>query len=82
MPLYFFDIVDGGSQRDDIGTECATHDEVRQAAMQALPDVAREQIPADGDQRTFTVVARSESGEAIYTATLIYSGMWLNRRPG
>ncbi|WP_370875539.1 DUF6894 family protein [Methylobacterium amylolyticum] len=45
MPRYFFDIHDSGSTRDDVGTECADLDAVRQQAMRALPDIAREEIP-------------------------------------
>ncbi|MDR7037054.1 MULTISPECIES: DUF6894 family protein [Methylobacterium] len=81
MPRYFFDVVDGGPHRDDTGSECATLDEVRDAAIQVLPDIAREQIRADGDRRFFTVVARDEEGRAIYTATLGFAGLWLHERP-
>ncbi|WP_336489798.1 DUF6894 family protein [Methylobacterium nigriterrae] len=79
MPRYFFDIQDGGPRYDDQGTECATLEDVRKAAMRVLPDIAREQVPQDGDRRTFTVVARDESGNAVYTATLSFAGIWLTR---
>ena len=80
MPRYFFDIKDGGLQQDDMGTECADLDEVRMAAMKVLPDVAREDIPKDGDRRTFIVVVRDEDGHAVYTATLTFAGLWLKHR--
>ena len=79
MRRYFFDIVDGGSQPDDMGTECADLDAVRKAAMRILPDIAREDIPKDGDRRAYTVVARDADGHAVYTATLTFSGLWLRR---
>ncbi|MER2266353.1 DUF6894 family protein [Methylobacterium oxalidis] len=81
VPRYFFDIVDGGPRRDDTGTECAGMADVRGAAMKVLPDIAREEIPGDGDRRFFTVVARDEAGEAVYTATLSFAGIWLKDRP-
>ena len=80
MPLYFFDIINGGADRDDQGTECASDEDMRLAAIRALPDVAREEIPTDGDRRFFTVVARNEKREAIYTATIAFSGIWLDHR--
>jgi hypothetical protein len=79
MPRYFFDIHDGGSTRDDTGTECADLDEARQMAIQTLPDVAREEIPHDGDRRTFTVLVTDENGRPVYSATLTYTGLWLTR---
>ncbi|UIY45585.1 DUF6894 family protein [Methylobacterium radiotolerans] len=79
MPRYFFDIHDGGPQRDDTGTECANLDAVRQQALRALPDIAREQIPKAGDRRTFTVLVTDEDGRAVYSATLNYTGLWLTR---
>ncbi len=80
MARYFFDIVNGGPLQDDIGTECATLESVREAAMAALPAIAKEQIAGDGDRRSFTVIARDERGEAVYAATLSYVGLWLKRR--
>ena len=82
MALYFFDITDHGPiLRDDVGTECATIEEVRQQARQALPAIAKDEIPKDGERRFFTVVARDGGGHAVYTATLSYSGMRLDERP-
>ena len=77
VPRYFFDIKNGGLQRDKVGTECADLDAVRIAAMKVLPDIAREDIPKDGDRQMFTVVVRDEDGRAVYTATLNFSGLWL-----
>ncbi len=79
MPRYFFDIHDGGSQRDDTGTECTDLEAVRTTAMRLLPDIAREEIPQDGDRRTFTVLVTDESGKAVFSATLNYTGLWLLR---
>lgn len=79
MPRYFFDIHNGGPRRDDTGTECADLDAVRRAALQFLPDLAREEIPKDGDRRTFTVLVTYEDGHPVYSATLNYTGLWLLR---
>lgn len=79
MPRYYFDIHDSGSQRDDEGTECADLDAVRMQAVRTLPDIAREEIPKDGDRRTFTVLVTDEEGHPVYSATLNYTGLWLLR---
>ena len=79
MPRYFFDIHDGGSSRDDEGTECADLDEARLLAIQTLPDIARDEIPQDGDRRTFTVLVTDADGRPAYTATLSFTGLWLLR---
>ena len=79
MTRYFFDIHDGGPSWDDTGTECADLDKVRQLAIRALPDIAREEIPTDGDRRTFTVLVTNEDGRPVYSATLNFTGMWLQR---
>ena len=82
MALYFFDITNHVPiSRDDTGTECASMDEVREQARRALPAIAKDEIPTDGDRRFFTVVARDADGHAVYTATLAFSGMRLDERP-
>ncbi len=81
MPLYFFDIVDGGAHRDDEGTQCADDEAVRRMVRETLPEIAKDEIPADGDRRHFTIVVRDENETPVYTATLSYVGMWLNKRP-
>ena len=80
MPRYFFDVDDTGDlQQDDTGTELADLDAARKMAMRALPDIARQDIPKDGDRRTFTVLVTAEDGQPVYAATLTYSGLWLQR---
>lgn len=78
MPRYFFDIHDGRLQRDDEGTECADFEAARREAMISLPDVARWEIPADGDRQTYTVIVRDEAGTPVYTATLTFTGLRLD----
>ncbi|MGU3536395.1 DUF6894 family protein [Methylobacterium sp. A54F] len=79
MPRYFFDITDGGSHRDDIGTECIDLEAVRREAMRVLPDIARDRVFRDGDRQVFTVVARDADGHAVYMGTLGFSGQLLLR---
>ena len=62
MPRNFFDVQDSGPQKDDVGTDCANLDAVRKAALKILPDIAKEDIPSNGERRTITVIARDEVG--------------------
>lgn len=78
VPRYFFDTHDGAFHRDEDGTECADLDAVRREAMIFLPEIARWEIPKDGNQRAFTVLVRNESGAIVYTGTLTYAGLTLN----
>ncbi|MBE7181394.1 MAG: hypothetical protein INR71_09345 [Terriglobus roseus] len=79
MPRYFFDIHDTGSTRDDTGTECADDEAARVLAIRTLPDIARDEIPKDGDRRHFVVLVTDENGRPTFSATLSYAGVWLNR---
>ena len=79
MPRYFFNVHHPGKiQVDEIGTECATADEVRQSAMLLLPDLAREATPGAGDQFSYVVVVRGENGRPVFSATLSLTGLWLD----
>lgn len=80
MPNYFFDVHnDGKVQKDDTGTECSDWQAVREAAMRFLPDIAREEMPKDGDQRSLVVLVTDENKHPIYSATLSFAGLWLQR---
>ncbi|WP_103985147.1 hypothetical protein [Methylobacterium sp. 190mf] len=63
-------------------TECADFDAARREAMISLPDVARWEIPSDGDRQTYTVVVRDAAGAPIYTATLTFTGLRLSEAAG
>ncbi|MCO6052291.1 hypothetical protein NGM99_21105 [Mesorhizobium sp. RP14(2022)] len=79
MPLYFFDTFDNGQHsRDDLGTLCSSLPNARMEAMKVLPSIAKDEIPRDGDRQAFTVLVRNEDGEAVYSATLTFAGIWLN----
>ena len=77
MPRYFFDVFDGHrTTRDELGLDVADLSQVRHEAIDALPDVAREQLP-DGDDTAFFVLVRDESGQQIFKATLALKAEWL-----
>jgi hypothetical protein len=80
VPLFFFDVQDSGKvQKDGTGTELPDAEAARTAAMRFLPDIAREEIPRDGDQRAFVVLVTDEDGRPVYSATLNFAGLWLQR---
>jgi hypothetical protein len=80
MPRYFFHVdQDGQVQLDDTGTEFATVEEVRGAAMRFLPDLARDELPGDGDRMCLAVTVTDETDRAVYSATLTFDGRWLDR---
>ncbi|GEP12471.1 DUF6894 family protein [Methylobacterium gnaphalii] len=78
MPLFFFDIYNSTLQRDDVGSEFATFEEVRREAMATLPEIARWSIPLDGDTQAYTIRVRNEKGATVYTATLTFAGLRLD----
>jgi len=76
MPRYFFDVFDGEKLvRDETGIELAGLEEVRIAAIDALPDIARDELP-DGDQRQFWVQARDEENRVVFKASLDFKAEW------
>lgn len=75
MPRYYFDLHDGQFIHDDVGVECADFDAVRREAKRALPAMALDVLPKDGDQHNITVIVRDESNRTIYTATLSFTGL-------
>lgn len=76
MPRYFFDVFDGEKLiRDEIGIELAGLENVRIAAIDALPDIARDELP-DGDQRVFSVQARDEENRVVFKASLDFKAEW------
>ena len=77
MHRYFFDIRDGDNLSvDDIGIDCASLDDVRFQAIDALPEIARDELP-DGDHRVFEVTVRDASGKPVFTGRLTLEVQWL-----
>ncbi|WP_233385091.1 DUF6894 family protein [Methylobacterium sp. C25] len=77
MSRYCFDIHDDHSLiRDDVGDECADAKVIRQMAMETLPQIARDEIPKDGDQQAYTVLVRNERNLTLYSgATVLIGGL-------
>lgn len=76
MPRFFIDTDDGDYRlQDDEGFEFPDQGAARKAAVDALPDMARQKLP-DGDRRVFAARVRNENGIIIYVATLTLAGEW------
>jgi len=76
MPRYFFDAFNGDRLiRDEIGIELADLDQVRFEAIEALPDLARDELQ-DGDDRAFAIEARDADNRVLFTARLDFKAEW------
>lgn len=76
MPRYYIDTDDGDFEDiDGEGYELPNAEAARKAAIDALPDMARQKLP-DGDRRVFAAQVRDESGAIVYVATLTLVGEW------
>ncbi len=81
MPRYFFDSSDGREHiRDEIGIDLPDLIAARDEAINGLPDIARDKLPA-GTNRAFTVKVRDETGEYLVEAALTLSLVWRVERP-
>lgn len=79
MERFFFDTNDSGSvARDDEGMDLADRDAARQQALNALPDIARDVLPRDGDRRDMIVDVRDASGRMVFTASLSLVARWVD----
>ena len=76
MPIFFFDTDDGDTRYgDQEGLDLPDKAAARRAALDALPDMARDRMPG-GDQQTFAVSVRNDQGVVIYAANMSLSGEW------
>lgn len=67
---FFIDTSDQDSFiRDETGYEFEDEQAAKAAAIDALPDMARDELP-DGDARSFTTIIRDEAGKPILQASL------------
>lgn len=70
MPRFYIDTSDEELfVRDEDGRDYVDVEAAKQAAVDALPDMAREALP-DGDVRTFLAIVRGEDGRALLQASL------------
>ncbi len=74
MPRFFFDtMTDRVLVRDQIGTELPSWEAARQEAIKMLPDIARDEIPHDGNRREIIADVRDETGRVVFTAQLSFT---------
>ena len=70
MLRYFFDAYDGDRFIPDTnGRALPDLAAAKREAQNALPDIAREALPA-GDQRTFFICVKNEAGQVVLRAGL------------
>ena len=70
MPRFYIDTSDQDCFiRDDSGHDFDDVEAAKAAAVDALPDMARDTLP-DGDSRTFLAIVRGSAGEALLQASL------------
>jgi uncharacterized protein DUF6894 len=83
MPRFYFDVFDGEiTTPDKIGLDVEDGlERIRDLAVDALPDLAREKLP-DGDRAEFTVTVRDEDGSDIFRAVLSFRVEWIDRTKG
>ena len=85
MPRYFFDTKDGGlAVRDDEGHELPDAATVRRMAIEALSDLASDDMPEDGDRHVVFVRVRDERDHIVFHASLSLVADWIDEpdRPG
>ena len=82
MPRYFFDVFENlkGVERDDVGTEYASPEEARDAAIQEVPLIIRSR-QVEGDRGYIAIQIRDETGQYIFRASLTLLTRWL-KSPG
>ncbi|NDV88819.1 hypothetical protein GTW51_19170 [Aurantimonas aggregata] len=70
MARYYFDINDNGlSVPDDEGVECGNLAAVREAAIDALPRMACDAVPA-GDHHVISISVRDQADKPVFQASL------------
>lgn len=70
MPRFYIDTSDQDFfARDEEGQEYEDVEAAKIAAVDVLPDMARDKLP-DGDARTFLAIVRDENGRTLLQASL------------
>ncbi|MEX6504889.1 hypothetical protein [Jiella sp. M17.18] len=78
MARYFFDVQDGEDFiRDEEGLACPSREEVRLAAIAALPTMARDALP-DSDRHEISVHVRDQKDRPVFRASLLLRAEWLD----
>ena len=82
MPRFYIDTTDQDQLvRDEQGHDFSDVETARNAAIDALPDMARDMLP-NGDSRAFVALVRDEDGKALLQACLSFSVTELVHRSG
>lgn len=76
MATYCFDVDDGDGTRDEFGLRCNSREAIKEAAIQALPGLAAENLP-DGNPYHCKVAVRDETGQTVFDAVLTVESRWL-----
>jgi hypothetical protein len=77
MTRYYFDTFDGNQTSvDEHGIDCVSRQEIQDRAIDALPDLARDELP-NGPERLFWVRVRDGAGRVIFEASLFLASRWL-----
>lgn len=74
MPRYFFDLYDDTWTLDRFGAERASVEHAYREAKRLLPALAQDEVPDDGRSIIYTVLAKDEDSQPVYTATLTLAG--------
>ena len=77
MPRFYIDTSDQSRFVHDMeGFEFEDIEAAKNAAVDALPDMARDELP-DGDSRTFIAVVRDAQGRTLLQATMSFGITWM-----
>jgi hypothetical protein len=77
MSRYYFDTYDQDQASKDVeGMECKSKSEIQRYAIDALPEMARDELP-DGLNHDFRVEVRDERGRVVFHSSLLLRSQWL-----
>lgn len=71
MTRYFFDTLNGGRDRDDVGQELPSMQAVQEEALLALVDMGKEELGYIVEGGKVLVKVRDETGKTVLTASLV-----------
>lgn len=74
MPRFYFDLHDGVKTIDNEGVECRDVEHAQILAKRMLPEIALDEVPRDGDAKSYSVSVRNQQDEVVYTASLDFRG--------
>jgi hypothetical protein len=72
MPRYVFILHDGEVTAPDFARDLPDLRAARREAVRALAELARDELPDDGDQMAMWISVQDERGEELLTASLTF----------